>query len=157
MDSQFEEAVMAHANQTLKGLDELIVQTQERLAKNPDYIALRALEKARAEIATESGAKMIDDVTGEELALVPTGRIHRIRATAPSQLEAAEKALEKAGIPLSTPVLVERVKALGAKVGGDTPNTNLGSTLSRSETVYSTKWKGEPAWWLVGRALPKED
>jgi hypothetical protein len=145
----------------LAGLDALILQARKRLAPNPDYIVLQALEKARAEIAhaaykaTAGDDEIIDDTTGEVLRIISTGKLAPTHGK-PSQLLAAEIALSRAGEPLPISVLVERVRALGAKVGGKTPNINLGSTLSRSEKYESVRFHGSPAWWFKGMPVPDE-
>src|ERR1043166_9879598 len=65
----------------LAGLDALILQARKRLAPNPDYIVLQALEKARAEIAhaaykaTAGDDEIIDDTTGEVLRIISTGKL----------------------------------------------------------------------------------
>lgn len=142
-------------NQTLQGLNALIDEARRRLENNPDYISLQALEKARDQIRAAVHPKMVDDATGQELALVPTGRSFPTKG-APSQLEAADAVLRKAGEPLPTPIMVERVRSLGGTVGGKDPNINLGSTLSRNEKFVSVKWKGQPAWWFANVPLPFE-
>jgi hypothetical protein len=149
---------MAQTNETLRALDALIAKVEARLALTPDYIELTALRKARAEINAVShrrGEVAIDDVTGEKFLTVPTGEF-AVRSSKPSQLEAALAALSHVGHPLTTPEMVRRVRALGATVGGNNPNTNLGSTLSRAEQVVSVRWMGDAAWWFSGRPVPQE-
>jgi len=141
-------------DETLATLDNLIAKVLARISLTPDYIEMTALQKARAAILAASHRKtetFIDDQTGEQLMLVPTGNFGE---KAPSQLEASKMALGQAGEPLTTPQMVERVRALGGKVGGHNPNVNLGSTLSRSEEFKSVRWKGESAWWFKAKPLP---
>lgn len=136
---------------TLRELDALIERARSRLAQNPDYIALQALEKARAEIANRS-------VSAESKPVILTQRTFfgGPKPKAPSQLEASATALDQAGHPLPTPELVMRVRQLGARVGGSTPTINLGSTLSRSAEFRSVRWEGRSCWWFVDRPLPTE-
>ena len=140
---------------TLSGLDALIAAVEERLSRNPDYIELMALRKARVEIRHASyrtRETMVDDQTGETMVLVGTGTFER-EAT-PSQIGASLSILAKVGHPLTTSELVQMVRAAGATVGGKNPNVNLGSTLSRSEELKSVRWRGAPAWWFKHRPMP---
>src|ERR1043166_6484986 len=145
----------------LAGLDALILQARKRLAPNPDYIVLQALEKERAEIAhaaykaTAGDDEINDNKTGGVLHIVAAENLAPPQET-PRQLLGADFPLPRAGEPLPISVLVERVRALGAKVGGKTPNINLGSTLSRSEKYESVRFHGSPAWWFKGMPVPDE-
>src|ERR1043166_5830468 len=64
----------------LAGLDALILQARKRLAPNPDYIVLQALEKARAGIApaahkaTPGDDEIIDDTTGRVFRFHSSGK-----------------------------------------------------------------------------------
>lgn len=142
-------------NSELRELNRMIQEVEARLARSPDYITLRALERARDEIEAQYHERVVDHDTGAELALVPTGR--QFKKGGPSQLDAAAQALEQAGEPLTTPEMVNRVRLLGAKVGGAKPNINLSSSLSKSEDFQNVKWKGETAWWLANRPLPNAE
>lgn len=147
---------MAHKNETLAKLDDMIAQAEARLALNPDYIELAVLKKARHDIAAAAHrtiTTLIDDQTGEELALVPTGKFAKHRL---SQIEASAMVLTEAGVPLTTPQMVAAAVRKGAKIGGKNPNINLGSTLSRSEEFVSVRWNGESAWWFKNKPLPPE-
>src|SRR5271155_5328802 len=131
----------------LAGLDQLIADAKKRLAANPDYIALKAFEKARAEILGIKGVgptpvavrlqfeeiEHIDDSTSADS---PS-------AKKVSQLAGAAQALEHAGHPLPIKELMERAEAAGAVIGGDNKQVNFGSSLSKSDKFRSVKWKGD--------------
>ena len=142
-------------SETLAGLDSLIATTRQRLAANPDYIALRALERARAEIVgvkAQVVAQAIDDVIAEIESEPHQPKLQRI-----SQLAGAEKALENAGEPLTIRTLMEGAVAAGAVIGGNNPQVNFGSSLSKSDRFKTVRWKGEEhAWWFADRPLPNK-
>ncbi len=140
-----------NANQeALAGLDQLIAAAKARLTKNPDYIALAAFEKARAEIVGVGGLPSERPMTAAPV-------IYRSAEGIPkkvSQLAGAAAALEKAGHPLQTRVLMEGAREAGAIIGGDNPMVNFGSSLSKSDKFRSVKWQGEYAWWFTDRDIP---
>jgi hypothetical protein len=139
----------------LAGLDRLIAQVRERLSINPDYIALKAFEKARAEMvgikgAIPSAARMLSMPT-----IVPD---EEIRPYPPqkkvSQLEGAARALEATGHPLPVDTLMDKAVAEGAVVAGEKPVISFGSSLSKSPKFQSVRWNGAYAWWFSDRPMP---
>jgi hypothetical protein len=141
--------------EALSGLESLIAAARDRLSQNPDYIALSELEKAHAEILRRSRV-----ASSPLVARAPEPPFNLARESEDDrplgQLQAAIKALKEAGHPLTIFELIDRVRALGAVVGGEKPAVNLGSTLSRSDEISSIRWRGQPAWWFTGQGKPPE-
>lgn len=141
--------------EALTGLDKLIADARGRLAANPDFIALRALEKARAEIIGIQGATPVPaPIRALDVAIVPDDEIRPFPKKI-SQLAAAEVALEKAGHPMSAEDLMEAAVAEGAVVGGSKPVISFGSSLSKSPKFKSVRWLGDYAWWFSDRPIPE--
>jgi hypothetical protein len=140
----------------LSGLDKLIGETQVRLAANPDYIALKAFEKARAEILGIKGAAPTP---------APMVPLHTVYSSTGhpgdhgdgkkvSQLAGAAQSLETAGHPLSAQELMEGAIKAGAVITSNNPLVSFGSSLSKSDKFKSVRWKGKYAWWFSDRPLP---
>lgn len=148
---------MAQRNtpEALAGIDKLIAEARARLANNPDYITVNALEKARAEIVGVKGAA---PVVAETLTLDWDRRIEGIAANVfgkkVSQLAGAAMALEEVGHPLAADKLMDKAVEHGAVVGGTKPVISFGSSLSKSPKFKSVRWNGEYAWWFSDRPLP---
>jgi hypothetical protein len=138
----------------LNGLDELIAAARARLATNPDYIALRAMEKARAEIVGIKPSQT-RTIAGFDELLQNLGTGARADSgKRVSQLDAAAMALESMGHPMPVELLMEKAVEHGAVVGGAKPAISFGSSLSKSERFKSVRWRGKYAWWFSDRAMP---
>ena len=141
--------------EALDGLEKLIVAARSRLAANPDYIALKAFEKARAEIVGIKGepptpATLFNLNADYSDAKHPLAHFdQRV-----SQLGGAGLALEKVGHPLSAKELMDGAVAEGAVIGSNNPLVSFGSSLSKSDKFKSVRWKGKYAWWFSDRPLP---
>jgi hypothetical protein len=139
------------------GLDKLITEARARLSTNPDFIALRAMEKARAEIIGVKGASPTPAVM-LSLNLDYQDTPHPLEgepgAKKVSQLAAAEVALDKVGHPLSAEDLMGAAQAEGAVIGGTKPVISFGSSLSKSPKFKSVRWRGHYAWWFSDRPVP---
>lgn len=133
----------------LHGLDKLITEAQARLAANADFIALKALEKARAEIVGVT-AKVQESIIQN----VMTELLDKPYQKRVSHLDGAATTLEQAGHPLPIRELMEGAISAGAAIGGDNPQVNFGSSLSKSSRFKSVKWKGDYAWWFSDRPIP---
>jgi len=88
-----------------------------------------------------------DKVTPAEEFAPPPGKAKAIFPRL-SQAGVARRALVKAGRPMSTSELITRLEEMGYPVGGENPELNLSSTLSRSETIVSVKHEGISKWWI---------
>jgi len=141
--------------EAVTGLDKLIADARGRLAANPDFIALRALEKARAEIVGIQGAQPTPAPVHSQfdLEIIPDAEIRPFPKKI-SQLAAAELALDKVGHPLPVDDLMIAAVAEGAIVGGSKPVISFGSSLSKSPKFKSVRWRGEYAWWFADRPVP---
>jgi hypothetical protein len=144
------------ANQNaLAGLDKLIAETRTRLEANPDFVALNALQKARAEIVGVKGAL---PTPANTLSL-----FHVEYADAPhidvtprrvSQLAAAEKVLDRMGHPMPVADLMDGAIKEGAVLAGAKPIVSFASSLSKSDKFKSVRWNGAYAWWFTDRPIP---
>jgi hypothetical protein len=147
---------MAQKNQdAVAGLDQLIADTLSRLANNPDYIALKAFQKARAEIVGIKPSQPAPTITAadeitQNLREIPSGDTGK----RVSQLDGAAATLERAGHPLPVRSLMQGAVDAGAFIGGDNPLASFSSSLSKSDRFKSVRWKGKYAWWFADRPMP---
>jgi hypothetical protein len=125
----------------------LRAQIEARLQESEDYRALKALDKALADLGHAS----------KEQVGSPLIRQPRRVSDGLSHADAAEKVMDQIGEPIPIADLVSRVREMGAHVGGQDPNINLSSTLSKDPRFRSVRYQGRKAWWLAGRAYPNED
>jgi hypothetical protein len=138
--------------EAIAGLDKLIEAARARLAANPDYIALKALEKARAEIMGVRGAL---PTIAPLVTIIDSSRdggtaaLKRI-----SQLGAAAVVLDKVGHPVPADELMQGAIAEGAEITSTKPLASFGSSLSKSDKFRSVRWHGDYAWWFSDRPVP---
>jgi hypothetical protein len=134
----------------IEALNRLIAQVEKRLRDNPDFQAFTSLTRARDALFSSqkaSGAKTKGSIRGKS---------ERSPASKLGQADAASQAIDQTGEPVPISDLVGKVRALGVKVGGKDPETNLSSVLSKSPEFRSVKWHGSPAWWKTGLKIPDE-
>lgn len=72
------------------------------------------------------------------------------------QAEAAIQALKTYDRPLSTAELLNAIPAFGGAVGGDNPEINLSSSLSRDPRLRSIRQGGKAMWWFQLVPTPAE-
>lgn len=141
----------AEAAETVRALRALVVKHERRLEKNPDFRAIQSLTRS------------IQDLLGASTPLASSPSLTAatpIRANgkaALSQSTAARQIILGKGEPVPSPELLEGVLGLGAHVGGENKQRNLGSMLSSNKGFKSVPWKGGTAWWVTDRPLPKGD
>ena len=144
---------MADNNSTLAALVELRNAVEARLKSNPDYKELQALRRAIADITGEPAPE--DDI----ISMPPASKKPReaVDVAALSQADASHVVLTKV---LKEPVIVANlVKALaahGVTVGGNNPNINLSSVLSKDTRFRSVRYKDRASWWVHGTPFPGE-
>jgi hypothetical protein len=118
-------------------------QHANKLAQNPDFQAIQALDRAIEQlsgtIASNGGGGIV-------------GVIGRL-----SQSGAARKLILERNEPISARHLLDGILGLGVQVGGKNPLGNLVSILSGSGKFKSVSWKGRPAWWVADKPVPTEE
>ena len=125
----------------------------QRLEANPDFIALRRLDSAIAEIEkavsgpyTRRAFSEIPVVPAQPPPLVSTRKI--------SQPDAVAAIIAELGKPLSSDELVPLVEAKGVRMSGE-KRVNLASALSRDERFHSIQWGSHGRkWWFKDREPP---
>lgn len=146
---------MAENSPALATLVELRNAAEARLRENPDYIELLALRQAIAAITGEPvpDADQILSISPKP----PKKNEVFLDVSSLSQADAAHVLLTKV---LKEPVIVANlVRALlahGITVGGNNPNINLSSTLSRDSRFRSVRYKDRASWWVTGTPFPGE-
>lgn len=140
--------MMAVPDSALESMRALRDQIEERLQATEDYRALRALDKAIAEM---QGAER------------PVPPWRRVTAPAPTpirdrlpQADAAARVMDQRDEPIPIAELVPLVRQAGAHVGGNDPEASLSSTLSKDERFRSVRFNGRPAWWFRSKSYPGE-
>ena len=134
--------------ETIKALQLRREYHASRLAENPDFKAIRALDQAIASL----GGRRANGAAERAIIDLPHhgGRL--------SQPAAAKQIIIKHGKPMPTRRLLEELKAIGVQVGGANPTNNLVSVLSsRRDDFKSVRWGGARGWWVVGQPLPPEE
>jgi hypothetical protein len=136
---------------TLAAIEAAIRPLREELAQNPVYLKLMILEEARRQILKITNGEANYAVKQYEAHVIDRAFAQRV-----PMHEAAERAIEAAGRPLTTAQLIEAVPKHGGRIGGKNPRANLVSILSKraKDRLYSAHWGSGPAWWIRGRPLP---
>ncbi|MBX9460025.1 MAG: winged helix-turn-helix domain-containing protein [Brevundimonas sp.] len=171
---------MADAIEAMRSLRREI---ESRLAANPDYRALIALDRAIREASGHrviggsryyggGGARPVEHRLPNNLTMMSaeehkmTERLIETDLAAASaqthgrvsQADAAFQVLKLVGRPMTTAELIEPVRQQGATLGGDDPAVNLSSSLSRdNERFISVRWNRRPRWWFKDAEIPAED
>lgn len=124
-----------------------------RLAENEDYRRLKAIERAIAEIMGNAPAADV----GSSLPRAKHRPPEKVEMAGLSQADASQVLLTKV---LHEPVVIARlVSALGAhgiNVGGNNPNINLSSVLSKDGRFRSVRYRDRACWWVKGTPFPGE-
>lgn len=134
-------------NNHLRSLHSIAAAYEERLAGNPDYQALQAVRAAIAAIEQANSNSTSHQRKPRE----------RRGGDGQSRNDVCRAIIEKAGVPVPTPVLLAELKERGVEVGGKDPAINLASGLSRSDEFQSVAFMGGRGWWLAGKSVPDEN
>lgn len=119
-----------------------MTEEYKAMQSTPQYQAWQALNAALSTIKKQGG-KPVADVFAP-----PPARARFPRLT---QVGAAKRVLRLAGRPMTTAELLSKMADIGYPVGGENPELNLSSTLSRSDNVTSVKENGVSKWWIVDK------
>jgi hypothetical protein len=136
---------------TVTALKALKDQHTKRLADNPDFKAIQALDQAIAKLTgVPSGqtGRSFDRQFTRDSAGNGQARL--------SQPAAARQVILNQGKPVRTQELLEEIQRMGVHVGGKNPRGNLVSILSGRDQFKSVPWGGRKAWWVADQPLPKE-
>ncbi|GLS56086.1 winged helix-turn-helix domain-containing protein [Methylobacterium gregans] len=127
---------------------------EQRLKLNSDFVALQAVKRAIRDIVN---AGMVADMPSSP-STASNVSFSNVRARlrqaqtpsggSPSQADAAFAILKEKGEVLSISELVPLARARGAIVGGNNPELNLSSSLSRDGRFISLRIAGRPMWGL---------
>jgi hypothetical protein len=146
---------MAGSDETkLERLIGLRDEVKELLMTNDDFRMYLALERAIADVHGEAPVKTdVAKPSGSNgKPIAPPVEISKL-----SQADASHVLLTKV---LKEPVLIANlVKALeahGVSVGGNNPNINLSSVLSKDTRFRSVRYKERSSWWVYGTPFPGE-
>jgi hypothetical protein len=137
---------------TVPAIDEmlsLVAQIEQRLSKQPDFIALRALERA----IIDAKAAMNNEAAVAGSPAVYSSKVRR-RTDRSSQIQSAYDCIMLTGHPLSTDELLVKIELVGIQIGGTDKKTNLSSALSRDARFASISWDEKRKWWLVELGEP---
>lgn len=134
----------------LKRLRELRNDLEKSLMTNPDFVALRGIERAIAEFDSSGSTVRAGNANA-------SAGGSTLRTAIRSQADAVWAILDNRGEPLPTSDLVRLVRAMGISVTGKA-EVNLSSALSKDDRFNSVRHKGKPCWWLAARAyIPAAD
>jgi hypothetical protein len=144
------------ASTTLEKLTDLRQEVEARLQDNEDFRTYLALTRAIADISGGGfDARLHEPVQGQDQTSRKNGE--SIDVSSLSQADAAQVLLTKV---LREPVLIANLvtalTAHGVTVGGNNPNVNLSSTLSRDGRFRSVRYKDRMSWWVKGTPFPGE-
>jgi hypothetical protein len=131
---------------TLQELLKIRSRLQEKLARNSDYRALTAVERAIAEL------------NADVIALPAPAHLSGISITPHrpgSHADAVAQILSERGQPLTMRELLGRLRQKGVKFIGKHPKLSLSATLSRSRQFRSVSFEGVRSWWFCGRPIPE--
>lgn len=134
----------------------------QTLIATREYIAFRALNDAVKAMGGESKAEYAATIAKLASPVRPAMHYGGGPAVASpanftrklSQADAAEQILRETGKPMTGANLLKALPAKGVQVGGEKPDVNFTSTLSRDERFYSLRENGTYFWWLVGLPVP---
>ena len=137
---------------TLQVIEAKMRELERKLSASPIYRELVILREARDKLLSIGAA-----ISGISSAPDSGNIQHRGPAKRVTILDGARMALNDAGHPLTSRMLVELLPKYGAYVGGAKPPQNLTSILSkRADDFESIRWEGKRAWWFRARSLPDE-
>ena len=120
---------------------------EQKLSRNSDYRALKAIEHAIAELGEGTAARVVPpSLSG----------IQPSHMGVPSHVEAVAEVLTEQGKPLAMRDLVTRLRRKGVRFVGKHPKLSLSATLSRSRQFRSVSYEGGRCWWFSDRPLPHD-
>jgi hypothetical protein len=112
------------------------------LAGLPEWRALESVERAIEELEK---ARKPQKQNGEEGTL-----------QSESYTNLAIRALREAGVPLSTPKIIEYIgRFRSVSSDPERAKINISSALSKDDRLQSLGWREGRAWWLAGEKPPK--
>lgn len=133
-------------------------QLEERLhaelMHNPQYVALQGVRRTLKETVyileeKENPSRPPSLPRVRERTNPPP--VHVTTPANSSQADAAFAVLADSDTPLPIAEVVRRVRARGTMVGGNNPEMNLSSSLSRDGRFGSVRFEGRPCWVLKGK------
>jgi len=143
---------------SMEGVKSRIQELEAELATDARWRELRILRNTEEQLAAlvngsktvRIGVSTVEDrhVRPHRKGKQPKGKV--------AQHVAARLAVEAAGYPLKTSELVRELPKFGAAVSSENAERNLTSILSKRGELFSTRWRGEYAWWLQGEGPPPE-
>jgi hypothetical protein len=113
---------------------------EQKLSRNSDYRALKAIEHAIAELG-EAAPPSLPGIQPSHMGV-------------PSHVEAVAEVLTEEGEPLAMRDLVTRLRRKGVKFVGKHPKLSLSATLSRSRQFRSMSFEGGRCWWFSDSPPP---
>lgn len=137
--------------------DQIIEQTRalkdaafREVMKTPEYIRYRALISALEAMGVATDAPQTSVISQLIARGAESGNSRRV-----SQADAALVLLRASGRPMSIAEIVEKLPSAGASVGGDNPEINASSSLSRDPRLRSIRLGGRAMWWITALPIPR--
>ncbi|MFE1599416.1 HTH domain-containing protein [Methylobacterium sp. ID0610] len=132
-----------HLGNELETLIRLKEAAENRLRQNPDFVRIGVYEQAIRALRRLQETPIEEGLFAEE-AHVPAA----LPARTISQADAAAEVLREHGKPMRTIDLVEPVRAKGARVSLNHPESSLSSSLSKDSRFEVAKVRGRRVWRL---------
>ncbi len=133
----------------LKSRTELLAVLDAKLTNLPEWRAFRAVDRA-----VEATTPATNGAVGPAVAT----RIMRRPPAVPSYAALGIQALDRFGLPLTTPEMIEfMAQRRQLPADPDRARTNIVSALSHNERVQNIPWRGGRAWWHADKPVPKDE
>lgn len=154
---------MSAANDLLQSRNELIAVLNEKLKNVPEWRAFLAVDRA-VEAANEVAKAAAEVAAGAANQQQPHSQPNgsgAARATRrppdapPSYVELGLRALNTAGVPLTTPNMISFISQ-HREVPDDPEKAkiNISSAFSHDDRLRSIAWHGGRSWWFADRPPP---